>query len=428
MSAKARSFFITGGLIVYASTLLYVVPGCGSGSNTGSDDSDLSPISSTFQPASVVIGQGNFTSGGINRGSGENLPDASSLDTPYGNPAVGSLFVPDYGNSRVLGYKTIPATNGASADFVLGQSLFTNTACNASAAGMCGPQTAVVHQGKLLVVDFVYNRVLIWNAVPASSVPADVVVGQADMFVTAAACGDSSLNSPESIAIIDDKLVVADSGNHRVLVWNTIPTQNGAPADLVMGQPDFITCTAGVSAQSFNYPTDLVSNGIKLALADRDNHRVLIWNQFPICTPTAGQTNCAAFSPANVVLGQPDFVSGIANNLGLSANSFNQPFYLATNGTNLAVSDSLNNRVLIWNQFPNCTPLGFATNCASTTPADVVLGQPNFASNIPNNDGTGVSSINSRSFNYPTGISYNGPQQLFITDNKNNRVLIINAP
>ena len=34
------------------------------------------------------------------------------------------------------------------------------------------------------------------------------------------------------------RLFIADGGNDRVLVFNHIPTQNGAEADIVLGQPD----------------------------------------------------------------------------------------------------------------------------------------------------------------------------------------------
>ncbi len=32
--------------------------------------------------------------------------------------------------------------------------------------------------------------------------------------------------------------MVADSGNHRVLIWHGIPSDDEQPADVVLGQPD----------------------------------------------------------------------------------------------------------------------------------------------------------------------------------------------
>ena len=34
---------------------------------------------------------------------------------------------------------------------------------------------------------------------------------------------------------------MADTQNNRVLIWNTIPTKNNQPADLVLGAPNFTT-------------------------------------------------------------------------------------------------------------------------------------------------------------------------------------------
>ena len=39
--------------------------------------------------------------------------------------------------------------------------------------------------------------------------------------------------------ITNSMIAVADTDNNRVLIWSTIPTSNGVPADVVVGQPDF---------------------------------------------------------------------------------------------------------------------------------------------------------------------------------------------
>ena len=404
-------------LILAAGTVL-VVTACSS-----SDDNPPPPAASnfsSFQSASVVNGQANFTSGSPNRGgaAGDN-----TLMFPYGNPTVGSFVAPDYDNERVLLFTNTPTTNGASANVVLGQPDFTTTGCTASATGMCGPQTAVVavdpndlNKKKLFVVDFDFNRVLIWNSVPTTNqTPADVVVGQPDMTTTASGCTGSQLNSPESIAVAGGTLVVVDSSNNRILAWDPIPTTDGVAADFVVGQPDFTTCTPGVSETSLNDPTDVVTNGTKIAVADAGNNRVLIWNTVPDCDPTP----CALSTPFDVVLGQADFMSSPPPLDPPTATSFNLPYFLATDGTRLAVADALNNRVLIWNQFPSCTP----TPCASTTPANVVLGQPNFTSNTDNNNGSGGSAISAQGLSFPAGLFFNGTNQLIVADNDNSRYL-----
>lgn len=51
----------------------------------------------------------------------------------------------------------------------------------------------------------------------------------------------STLNWCYGVVIADGRLIVAETGNRRVLVWNEILQWNGAPADLVLGQRDMST-------------------------------------------------------------------------------------------------------------------------------------------------------------------------------------------
>src|SRR6201999_4188827 len=41
------------------------------------------------------------------------------------------------------------------------------------------------------------------------------------------------------------RLFIADGGNDRVLVYNTIPTTNGVSADVILGEPDEFTDNTG---------------------------------------------------------------------------------------------------------------------------------------------------------------------------------------
>ena len=58
----------------------------------------------------------------------------------------------------------------------------------------------------------------------------------------------TGLRNPTAVASDGVRLVVADTDSNRVLIWNTIPTQNNQPADVVVGQPDFTTSFAVESA------------------------------------------------------------------------------------------------------------------------------------------------------------------------------------
>src|SRR6266508_3739362 len=75
---------------------------------------------STNMSASVVVGQSNFT------GSTENQGGAVAANTVWNAyaPIVinGKFIVPDCGNSRLLVFNSIPTSNNASANVVIGQS------------------------------------------------------------------------------------------------------------------------------------------------------------------------------------------------------------------------------------------------------------------------------------------------------------------
>src|SRR4030081_860163 len=90
-----------------------------------------------------------------------------------------------------------------------------------------------------------HNRVLIWNRIPTTNnAPADIVVGQPD-FNTFLVPGNTpsakSMRGPQGVWIQNGKLYVADTQNNRVLIFNKIPTANAAAADVVLGQADLTT-------------------------------------------------------------------------------------------------------------------------------------------------------------------------------------------
>ena len=97
-----------------------------------------------------------------------------------------------------------------------------------------------------MVVDFTNNRILGWNAFPTEDgQPADFVLGQADF--TTGTCGSvaqqDNVCGPYFVASNGNQLFVADSGDNRVLVWSSLPSASGALPDLVLGQGDFTHAT-----------------------------------------------------------------------------------------------------------------------------------------------------------------------------------------
>lgn len=197
--------------------------------------------------------------------------------------------------------------------------------------------------GKLFVSDRNNNRIMIWNKIPTTNgANADVVVGQADFTSSNFATTQTGLASPEGVWSDGKKLVVADSGNHRVLIWNTVPTSNDKAADVVVGQADFTSNDQPPPvAQSLRDPFGVTSDGASLFVADSGNNRVLVYTPFPTANHPA----------ASIVLGQADFTSGAADGGDVmpSAKTFSLPFGLSIIGKQLFVSDDSNSRVLIFN-------------------------------------------------------------------------------
>ncbi len=371
-----------------------------------------------FQNASVVIGQPDFVSITANQGG---LPGANTLSFPFGNPFVtntGTLFLPDRSNSRVLGFDQILQSNDASADFVLGQPDFTTVTFGTSATTLFLPTSVHSDGTKLAVVDFSNNRVLIWNTIPSTTqAPADVVVGQPDFVTSTPACDESSLFGPESVIIAGGKLIVADFDNNRVLIWNTVPTTNGEPADVVLGQSTFTNCIANdddqdgaaavvPTARTFFFPTGVWSDGTRLVVADTGNDRVLIWNSIP----------SSNFTAADLVIGQPGFVT---NTAGTDAQTFDQPRHVFSNGNQLFIVELTNDRGLVFNSFPS----------VNAQAADRVLGQSTFTNNTANDDDQdGVQDGNptARTFLFPLGV-FAFEDRLIVTDNSNHRFLIFES-
>lgn len=122
----------------------------------------------------------------------------------------------------------------------------------------------------------------------------------------------------------------------------------GQDADIVLGARGF---NESGGPLLFNHPSGLATDGKMLLVADRWNNRVLIWKSAP-------DKN----SPADLVLGQPDFARNLP---GAGRHQMNWPGNVATtpDGRCIAVADTENDRVLIWDAFP-------AKNGAA---ADVVL-------------------------------------------------------
>jgi hypothetical protein len=257
-------------------------------------------------PPDIVFGQANIQSAIC-----QTVPTSTTMRSiTQAAMEGGRIAITDRLNSRILLWNTTPATNGAAADLVLGQSDFVTATANTGGIAMnslSGPVGLTISNGKVIVTDTNNNRVLIWNSWPTiNNQAADVLLGQAlssTANVNDGGISAASFSAPRMPLVYQGKLFIADAANNRILVWNSIPTVNNQPADLVIGQPDFVSSTAYYSAGSINSkgfvnPTQIYFNGGKFFVGDTGSYRTMIWNSIP-----------KPGDPAAVIIGIPAFAS-----------------------------------------------------------------------------------------------------------------------
>ena len=371
------------------------------------------------QAADGVLGQSNFNSSAADNGG----VSASRVDGPsyIAIGPTGKLFASDTDNNRVLRWSSIAAaTNGGSAEAVLGQSSFTASLANrggsVAANTMYEPHGLyVTSSGALYVADTRNNRILRFdNAESVSNgASADAVLGQADLTSsdpnrggTAAA---NTLRWPMDVHVDDSgNLWAADWLNHRVLRYDNVAAKSdGANADGVLGQ-ELLTTSLRIwkdntDADSFVFPSGICvdDDGI-LWVADTGNSRILRFDS---------AASKADGADADGVLGQPDFTSwqttrGTGNP---AANTLQWPeagLDVDQNGR-LWVADRWGDRVL-W--FHN------AASKANGADADGVIGQGSFTTR----DG----SVDNASFNGVNDVLVDEANDyIWVVDNNHNRIL-----
>jgi sugar lactone lactonase YvrE len=208
-------------------------------------------------------------------------------------------------------------------------------------------------------------------------------------------CGSGSGSSATGPQATTHYLLAADGGNNRVLLFDA-PFSTGQSASVVLGQIDFTTSVQTTTATGLKVPVKAIADSDgNIWVSDQFNNRVLQY-QKPI-------TNGMA---ATVVLGQSGFTTSVlfgANPTGFAPNGI----AFDKNG-DLWVADEFN-RVLEF------TP-PFSNDMA----ASLVLGQPNFTTNVKGTTASGLF--------YPTELAFDASGDLWVVDNGNNRVLEYKPP
>ncbi|MBF2065930.1 MAG: hypothetical protein IGS39_16145 [Calothrix sp. C42_A2020_038] len=308
------------------------------------------------QPANWVIGQPDFFHEGQNS---KTTPGNTTLSVPTGICVCGhGLAVADAWNHRVLIWKETPQDSNVPADIVLGQANFTDNQPNrgqqiAAANTLNWCYGVFYHQGKLFVADTGNRRVLVWYELPSENGQgADLVLGQPDMISRNENGGGnasaSSMRWCHDITFWGENLVITDAGNNRVMIWEGMPVRNNTPCAVVLGQKSFgfVELNQGIyfpNASSLSMPYGVDAVGDWLIVADTANSRLLGWKKADSILELHG-------ADADGLVGQKDFKSKSENgDFGLpKRDSVNWCYGVKICGNTAVISDSGNNRILLW--------------------------------------------------------------------------------
>lgn len=404
------------------------------------------------QTADIVLGQVNLTSTDQPGPSSSNRAVANGFALPTGIAfdSKGNLYVTDSSTDLSVGRVLVfapPFTIGESAVRIMGIPATPTTQDNVDHTVLELPTSVffVPSAGKMGVVDSFSSRILLFDTLDKWPDPATAVSPSATFAFGQPDCHNRGINAgttfvpapsentvaqPLAATFFNGELYVADTGSSRLIV---LPLANGtancaqAPGtilgaatrllgqdtfkmqqpNLIEGREFYFLTGAGNGSQlaDAGVAVDNNSNPPHLYVADTYNNRILGFKDFR--TLTAG-------SKADLVLGQPDFSSGLCN----ITNNINAPtaatlcrptgLVVDSNG-DLYVADTGNSRVL---RFPS----PFAHQGTTLEQADLVLGQHQFNFSITDPTSSTMSA--------PYGLTIAGTDGLLVSDAAHNRVLL----
>ncbi len=234
---------------------------------------------------------------------------------------------------------------------------------------------------------------------------ADLVLGQPD-FVTKTRVfprNASSFEGPNCVIVdpVSGKVFVSDGATDRILRFASADSlANNAEAEAVFGNVDFAGTQATAPEERLSEPDGLALDSAgRLWVADRFNNRVIMFENAVNQTFTPG----TAFS-ADLVLGQPNF-SGTGD--AITAAGMDDPRAVWADAFgNLFVVDKDNHRVLLFAD---------AASKNDGADADAVYGQTNLTSKSTGRTAT--------EFNEPYAVMRDTAGTLWVADYNNGRVI-----
>jgi hypothetical protein len=109
----------------------------------------------------------------------------------------------------------------------------------------------------------------------------------------------SQFYGPRGVFLSESVLIVADPGDHRVLIWKQPPADSRLATDVVLGQPDFYSAgrnrtsvrnglflpSSEVNERTVCRPYGICLHQSTLAVADSGNNRVMLWDVSELVNP-----------------------------------------------------------------------------------------------------------------------------------------------
>ncbi len=292
-----------------------------------------------------VLGQPNFATNTA-------IVSQDRLSAPRGvaYDAAGSrLFVS--GSNRITIYDLSGGiTNGMNASNVLGQTTWTGSGSGNSSSTLSTPVGIAYSSsagGRLFVAESGAHRVKIFDVASITDgEDAAYILGQSNETGASLANTQAGMNTPQDVAYEADRdyLYVAQSGNNRVTVYNlSNGISNGEAAMSVLGQALFTDTAAANTAGGMNVPTGVAYDevGERLFVSQATGNRVTVYD-------TASTTDG---EDAAYVLGQSAFTTITAATTQAGVSAPRDVMYDSTSDR-IFVSQSGNSRVSIFDVSP----------------------------------------------------------------------------
>ncbi len=363
-----------------------------------------------------VLGQSNY----YDRYNDEDPTDSNlsfGLNSITYDPDNNLLFAADIYFNRVMVYDVASISNGESAVYVLGQPDFTSSSSDTTASSLSSPSHVRYYRdgvtSYIFVADTENHRALVYDVTTITNgEDAAYVYGQEDMLSNVPEPGADSLVFPTALAIdsANEKLYVGQSLLSRVFVFDISTLASGADATSVLGQPSFISeDDPDLDINSFGEMVNglaLNASNTHLFVSDSENHRMMV---FDVTSIIDGED-------AVNVLGQADFDTGIYT---FGASAVNEPMGATIVGNKLYLADLTHDRISIFD----------ITSVSDNESAIDAIGQysdetetplvPNFAKNGNDN------AQNRLGMDYPVAIEFDPIRHLlFVAEEHNDRIII----